>query len=201
MRRTLIIMVKEPRPGRVKTRLAADIGAVGAAWWYRHQTEQLLQRLRDPRWEIVLAVSPDRQGLLSRVWPQNVARMVQGPGDLGDRMGRLLRVFGGQTCIIGSDVPDIDRPKVAQAFHMLGARDAVLGPSEDGGYWLIGWNKRRPPPATLFKNVRWSTAHAMADTIASMPEARIGFAETLRDVDDIEDLRMTRAGVRASSAP
>ena len=57
MRRTLVIMVKEPRPGRVKTRLGRDIGMVGAAWWFRHQTRSLIRRLRDPRWQIVLAVA------------------------------------------------------------------------------------------------------------------------------------------------
>ena len=52
MRRSLIIMVKQPRPGRVKTRLARDIGRVEAAWWYRHQMTRLLRNLRDPRWQI-----------------------------------------------------------------------------------------------------------------------------------------------------
>jgi glycosyltransferase A (GT-A) superfamily protein (DUF2064 family) len=64
---TLIIMVKAPRPGRVKTRLGRGIGMGAAAWWYRHQTRTLIRRLRDPRWQIVLAVSPDREGLASRV--------------------------------------------------------------------------------------------------------------------------------------
>ena len=58
MIRTLIVMVKEPRPGRVKTRLGRDIGMTCAAWWFRHQTRRLLRRLDDPRWQMVLAVSP-----------------------------------------------------------------------------------------------------------------------------------------------
>ncbi len=59
MRRRLVVMVKAPRPGRVKTRLGRQIGMVPAAWWMRHQTTRLLRRLRDPRWDIWLAVAPD----------------------------------------------------------------------------------------------------------------------------------------------
>ncbi|MFT7190324.1 MAG: glycosyltransferase A (GT-A) superfamily protein (DUF2064 family), partial [Dinoroseobacter sp.] len=91
---TLVIMVKEPRPGRVKTRLGRQIGLTASAWWFRHQTSALLRRLRDPRWQIVLAVAPDIEGLTSRIWPADLARIAQGKGDLGDRMGRIFRHVG-----------------------------------------------------------------------------------------------------------
>jgi len=55
-------MVKEPRPGRVKSRLGRDIGMVAAAWWFRHQVKRLLRAVEDPRWQVVLAVSPDNAG-------------------------------------------------------------------------------------------------------------------------------------------
>ena len=69
IRPTLIVMVKEPRAGRVKTRLGKDIGLTASAWWFRHQVKRLLRRIDDPRWNVVLAVAPDRAGMLSRVWP------------------------------------------------------------------------------------------------------------------------------------
>ncbi|MEY8838791.1 hypothetical protein AB9K41_07140, partial [Cribrihabitans sp. XS_ASV171] len=90
MRQTLIVMVKEPRPGRVKTRLGAEIGMSAAAWWFRHQAAALLRRLRDPRWQIRLAVSPDLV-ILSPAWPPDLPRLPQGRGDLGARMARQLR--------------------------------------------------------------------------------------------------------------
>ena len=90
VRPTLIIMVKEPVPGRVKTRLGRDIGMTAAALWFRHQTRSLIRRLRDRRWDIVLAVSPDRDGMASRFWPADIPRVPQGRGDLGVRMARLL---------------------------------------------------------------------------------------------------------------
>ena len=188
MRKTLIVMVKQPRPGRVKTRLGAGIGMVGAAWWYRHQVTRLLRRLEDPRWKVVLAVAPDVEGMASRVWPEHMARVPQGPGDLGARMGRLLQGLGpGPVCLIGSDIPGIEPRHVAEAFAVLGDHDAVLGPSEDGGYWLVGLSGRRVPRG-MFQGVRWSSPYALQDTLRSMTGLRVAQVATLRDVDNVGDL-------------
>ena len=182
-------MLKEPRPGRVKTRLGRDIGMIGAAWWFRHQVAGLLRRLDDPRWHLVLAVSPDHAGLTSRAWPAHLPRIPQGPGDLGDRMGRILRTMPpGPVCIVGGDIPGLGPAHIDRAFGLLGAHDAVFGPAPDGGYWLVGMKRTAPPPATLFRNVRWSGEHALADSIASLPGRRIGLADRLADVDSAADL-------------
>ncbi|WP_281992844.1 TIGR04282 family arsenosugar biosynthesis glycosyltransferase [Sulfitobacter geojensis] len=192
MKGTLIIMVKEPRPGRVKTRLGRDIGLTASAWWFRHQTRRLLRRLRDPRWDIVLAVSPDREGMQSRVWPQELRRCPQGRGDLGARMARMLgQVSQGPACLIGADIPAISRKEIAQGFTALGNHDAVFGPAPDGGFWLIGLKHPRRQPPHFFKNVRWSSEYALADSIATLPDHRIARIATLRDVDTADDLPMT----------
>ena len=192
MQRTLIVMVKEPHPGRVKTRLGKDIGLVPAAWWFRRQVGALLRRIEDPRWHTVIAVSPDVEGLQSRVWPPHLERVAQGPGDLGDRMGRLLRIApAGPACIIGADIPGITRSHVARAFQALGSKEAVFGPAPDGGYWLVGLKRTRAVVPTLFQNVRWSTEFALVDTIASLPGQRIAKIDILRDVDTVNDLAMT----------
>lgn len=212
----LVVMVKDPRPGRVKTRLATDIGAIPATWWMRHQLRDLLRRLRDPRWDLVLAVAPDG-AVASPVFPHDLARVAQGPGDLGDRMGRVLRnrpsnvhraapgPRGGgsgaarrsrrveQTswavpcCIIGADIPGITRTHIARAFKALRGSDAVFGPAPDGGYWLIGMRGVRPPPPGQFQGVRWSTEHALSDTLSTLPDHRITLVDTLRDVDTAAD--------------
>ncbi|WP_171236119.1 TIGR04282 family arsenosugar biosynthesis glycosyltransferase [Ruegeria sp. HKCCA6837] len=190
MPRTLVIMVKEPHPGRVKTRLGRDIGMVSAAWWFRHQTRSLIRRLRDPRWQIVLAVSPDAEGLNSRVWPADLPRAAQGRGDLGDRMGRMLRGMPkGPVCLIGADIPGISRAHIASAFGALGRSQMVFGPAPDGGYWLVGAQRYAALPAGLFRNVRWSTEHALADTLATVPGARVSLMDHLRDVDTVADLK------------
>jgi rSAM/selenodomain-associated transferase 1 len=196
---TLIVMLKQPRPGRVKTRLGRDIGMTTAAWWFRHQTRALLRRVQDPRWQVVLAVSPDAEGLQSRIWPAHLPRLAQGRGDLGDRMARVLRKVGhGPACVIGADIPQIDTNHIAQACRALGGHDAVFGPAPDGGYWLVGLKHPKRQSHKLFANVRWSTEHALADSKASLPEHRIADIATLRDVDTLHDLPMTRPEARAT---
>ncbi|MHA6264192.1 TIGR04282 family arsenosugar biosynthesis glycosyltransferase [Arenibacterium sp. CAU 1754] len=190
MRPTLIVMVKEPRPGRVKTRLGRDIGLVAAAWWFRHQTRALLRRVRDPRWDIVLAVSPDYQGLNSRIWPSDLRRIAQGRGDLGHRMGRVMNAAGtGPVCVIGADIPAITRAHIARAFRALGDHDAVFGPAPDGGYWLVGVKSARRARPGMFGPVRWSTEHALTDSMAALKDRRVALVDCLNDVDTAADLR------------
>ena len=189
MKRTLVVMLKEPRAGRVKTRLGRGIGMVTAAWWFRHQVKSLLRRIDDPRWNVVLAVAPDRAGMISRVWPAHISRTPQGHGDLGDRMGRALRnAPRGQVCVIGGDIPDINSDRIAEAFAALGNHDAVFGPADDGGYWLIGLRRVRAVPPILFEGVRWSTKYALSDSEATLPSHSIAHVATLRDVDTVADL-------------
>jgi len=184
----LIVMVKEPRPGRVKTRLAADIGHVEATWWFRHQLRNLLKNIDDPRWELVLSVAPDR-AVTSRAFPAHLPRIPQGRGDLGTRMARAIDGHRGPVCVIGADIPGITRREISASFQMLGAHDAVFGPAPDGGYWLVGLKNAAPLPASLFSDVRWSTQHALADSMASLKGRRIALSATLRDVDTAADLQ------------
>lgn len=185
-------MLKEPRAGRVKTRLGRDIGMTAAAWWFRHQVRRLLRNIQDPRWEVMLAVSPDHAGLQSRAWPTGFRRIPQGHDSLGDRMARVMStVKTGPVCLIGADIPDINRKHIAHAFTQLGTNDAVIGPAPDGGFWLIGLKHTRPMPPHLFANVRWSSPHALRDTLATIPDLRIAFCDRLHDVDTLADLNMT----------
>ena len=187
--RTVIVMLKEPRPGRVKTRLGRDIGMTAAAWWFRHQVTGLLRRIDDPRWRVVLAVAPDHAGLRSRVWPATFARMPQGAGHLGDRMARMLRASApGPACVIGGDIPGIMPRHLARAFAALGDHDAVFGPAPDGGYWCIGLRHPARQPPGFLQRVRWSSEHALADSRATLPDHRIALVDMLRDVDTADDL-------------
>lgn len=181
-------MLKEPRAGRVKTRLGRDIGHVAAAWWFRRQSAALLRGLKDPRWQLVLAVSPDRAGLSSRVWPADLARLPQGAGDLGDRMARVFRSLPpGPVVIVGADVPGVTRDHIARAFAALCRAPSVVGPADDGGYWLVGLRRTAAVPARLFEGVRWSSPHALEDTLRTLPEPVVCI-DRLRDVDTAADL-------------
>lgn len=186
---TLIVMLKEPRLGRVKTRLGRGIGAVPATWWFRHQVKRLLRDVTDPRWQLVLAVSPDNQALNSRIWSKHLPRVPQGRGDLGARMLRLLKLpHKGPVVLIGGDIPGIKRQHIADAFAKLGSNTAVFGPATDGGFWLVGLKRSTPAPRDMFKGVRWSTEHALSDTLASMPDDTSAMVAMLQDVDTVADL-------------
>ncbi len=190
MKQTLVVMLKEPRPGRVKSRLGQDIGMTTAAWWFRHQTAALLRRVTDPRWRTVLAVSPDAEGLRSRIWPAGLHRIPQRGGSLGDRMAQVFRYPSpGPLCIIGADIPLVSRAHIARSFALLGQNEAVLGPAPDGGFWLIGLRRNRPPPPELFAGVRWSSEHALQDTLATLTNRATALTDSLADVDTVHDLR------------
>lgn len=189
-------MVKEPRPGRVKTRLGRDIGLTTSAWWFRHQVKALLRRIESPKWDVVLAVAPDVEGLCSRVWPAHLPRIPQGRGDLGDRMARVFRTLPvGPVCIIGADIPGVTPARISEAFEALGANDAVYGPADDGGYWLVGMKRVRLIPTGLFDDVRWSTEFALEDSKRTMGNLRISEVATLRDVDTVADLKSLNQGL------
>jgi rSAM/selenodomain-associated transferase 1 len=186
-------MLKVPRAGQVKTRLGRDVGMTQAAWWFRHQVNGLLRRIEDPRWQTILAVAPDRDGLLYTRWPAHLTRVPQGNGTLGARMARLMRGLPpGPVCIIGGDIPGVKRSHIARAFRILGDHDAVFGPAPDGGYWLVGLKRSARPPAGLFEGVRWSTEHALSDSVESLANTSVAFIDALQDVDTAADLDTAR---------
>ncbi len=184
-------MVKQPVGGRVKTRLARQAGLVRAVNFYRRGTMAVLARVgRDPRWQTLLAVSPDT-AVGCAAWPLHLTRIGQGQGDLGQRMQHIFdRLPPGPVIIVGSDIPGITADRVAAAFRLLANHDAVFGPASDGGYWLVGL-KRRPRIPRAFSDVRWSTADTLADSKANLAGLRIARATLLDDVDEVADLDRT----------
>jgi uncharacterized protein len=185
----LVVMVKVAHMGRVKTRLARQVGGTEAVRFYRHTVQAVLGRVgRDRRWHTQLSVAPD-SGITNSFWPRNIDRRRQGLGDLGQRMPRIMDEAGpGPLIIIGTDIPAIRASHIAQAFTLLKSHDAVLGPTPDGGYWLVGL-RRCPRIVKPFEGVRWSTAHTLDDTAANLKHLRLGTTATLSDVDDRADLR------------
>lgn len=193
MKPTLIVFARTPRLGAVKRRLAGSIGAAAALRFHRLTLDGLVRRLaRDRRWRTVLCVTPG-----AFRWPRNVPRIRQAGGDLGERMARAIAAMPrGPVVLVGSDIPDIGPAHIASAFRALAAHDAVFGPAKDGGYWLIGI-RDRALLRHLFRDVRWSTEHALADTVANLPPGRSHkLADELSDVDDEAAWRRWREGRR-----
>ncbi|MCU4158705.1 TIGR04282 family arsenosugar biosynthesis glycosyltransferase [Acidiphilium sp. AL] len=180
-RPVVIVFARAPRLGTVKRRLARDIGVREALRFHRNALSRLLRELRDLRGvDVVIAITPNRarDDLASRY-----RRIGQGRGDLGARMARAFRTFPRRRVVlIGSDIPGICAADIREGLRKLRGCDAVFGPAMDGGYWLIGMTGRRP--AAPFGNVRWSSSHALDDTIANFAGHRIRYLRHLRDIDD-----------------
>ena len=191
----LVILAKTPAIGRAKRRLARDIGLV-TAWRFYLETTKRVSRLLadDPRWQTWLALTPDPSDLNAKsaapFWPRAGRHIGQGPGNLGARMARLLETLPpGPVVIIGSDIPPIRPHHIWRAFRALGRAEYVFGPATDGGYWLVGARRSRGGTLglgkRLFKNVRWSTADALGDTLGNINnQNQVAFVDTLEDVDD-----------------
>jgi rSAM/selenodomain-associated transferase 1 len=202
-RRRVVVFLRAPRLGRVKTRLAREIGAAAALGFYRRTALATVRRLAaDPTFETVLALVPE-PGRLPDPWPRGLGRIVQRGHDLGARMAHALAAVGpGPVLVVGSDIPGLEARHVRRAFRLLGEADAVIGPAADGGYWLVGF-RRRPLPRGAFRDVRWSGPHARADTLGNLDGLRVAMADLLSDVDDAEafaqlDMQLRRrAGARA----
>lgn len=188
--RHLVIFARTPQLGRVKRRLAREIGDVQAVRFYRGL---LLAQIRglsgDRRWRTWLFVTPD--GSLAHPTWRRTTRRPQGGGDLGERMLRPFRALPpGPLVLVGSDIPALRSRHIARAFRLLGRHDLVFGPASDGGFWLIGSRRIKPMPFALFDGVRWSSAHALGDVRARIPACHsVALADTLDDVDTAEDLR------------
>ena len=100
----------------------------------------------------------------------------------------MMRFPQHQVCVIGGDIPAIRPQHISNAFALLGSHTAIFGPATDGGYWLVGMQRGSRARPDMFDGVRWSSPHALSDSIAALPDHRIALADTLRDVDTAEDL-------------
>lgn len=178
-----IIFARYPVPGKCKTRLIPALGAGGAAAMHRRLAERTLDRLRSLN-PVVAYTGADAAAFRDWLGP-DIDLIEQTDGNLGARM--LTAMAGGPAIIVGSDLPDISAHAVRSAAELLLASDVVLGPAEDGGFWLIGVNA---PNAHLFEDVRWGGADVFARV--KVNARRLGLdlatAAMLADLDRPEDV-------------
>ncbi len=186
-RRMVVVFMRAPRFGRVKSRLAADIGSLAAWQFYRRTSRRLLRRLeRDPTWSLVIAWA---EPLPEPGAPRRAADFWQGPGDIGERMQRCLQMAGpGSVVLLGADIPSVRARHIRQAFAVLRAAPLVFGPARDGGFWLVGARNSERLPRPLFAaEVRWSSPNTLADVTRSLKQP-FALTEELADVDYGADL-------------
>ncbi len=188
--RTLLIFVKQPIPGRVKTRLGKSIGHPAAAEVYKkllHHTKQEAMKVAAQRqvWYGQAVADDD-------LWQApHFTRYAQPQEDLGGRMAFAFKEAFAQgaqkVVIIGSDCPQLSASVVEQAFEVLDHDEVVLGPAADGGYYLLGLRHFYD----LFNRVNWSTAQVLAQTQEKIEQNGLSFQllPTLSDLDTLEDLK------------
>lgn len=187
-RDALCILVKSPRPGEVKTRLAPAVGPDGAATLARAFLEDTLALARRFSWARAVVVVSGNPAPLAL--PGDVEVWSQGPGDLGERMERaLLRGLspGRRAILLGTDSPGLPARMVEDARASLTARGAVLGPADDGGFYLIGLDRCEPG---LLSGLPWSRSDTWVHTEARLRRAgrEVARAEPWFDVDEPADL-------------
>ncbi|HEX6748640.1 MAG TPA: TIGR04282 family arsenosugar biosynthesis glycosyltransferase [Longimicrobium sp.] len=202
--------MRAPVVGRVKTRLAAEIGAEAALRVYRRLAEHAVAEARALGDEARVRVhfTPADAGEAVRAWlGGDAAYLPQAAGDLGARMRSAFEAaFAagfGRVVIIGSDLPDLSRDTLRRAFALLDEHPAVVGPARDGGYYLLGM---REMIQGIFDGVPWSTPAVLDATLARLRAAGVTAAmlETLTDVDEAADLpggwREWAGGAEAAAA-
>jgi rSAM/selenodomain-associated transferase 1 len=185
--RHLIIFAKAPMLGRVKRRLAAEVGAVEALRFYRANLNRLIRRLGgDRRWTTRLVLSPDSAARNGFPGMAAGAVSAQGGGDIGTRMGRAIAACPpGPAVLIGADIPGVTPAQIARAFAALRGHDLVFGPAADGGYWLVGASAAGRRTLVFGDDIRWSSAHALTDTRAGLSAGTtVALADVMEDVDD-----------------
>lgn len=198
------LFAKYWQPGAVKTRLAKGIGAERASSLYRNFLATTLSRFReigDAR--SVVVWPPDRLDDFADLAGEHWSLTEQCSGDLGDRMRAhfqaVLPSASSGAVLIGTDSPTLPIEFVAMAFEFLAAKEqVVLGPSDDGGYYLIGIRGNIP---NLFGNIAWSTDEVFGQTVAVLESAGVPYAILPKwyDVDDVTDLRRLAEELNAKS--
>lgn len=192
-----VLFAREPVPGKVKTRLAREIGVAAATALYEAFLSDLAACLTAPdRWDSVLAYAEFEPGpyLLATFRPP-WDMVPQGEGTLGERLARAVvraRMEGRRDVLVaGSDAPTLTGEDLSTAFQVLaGDTDVVFAPAPDGGFSLVGMRGNVDPAAVFAAGVRWSSSHALADSrrAAEAKGYRVTLLSTVPDIDEIGDL-------------
>lgn len=191
MKEALVIFTKNPEAGKVKTRLAATLGNEAALTIYRHLLSYTIS---------VTAYLPvDKFVFYSNhieeddLWDSKYYyKEVQQGFDLGERMKKALNAIFqkayDKAVIIGTDCPDLNEGIIMNAFAYLSSHDVVIGPAEDGGYYLLGMKQFYPQ---LFENITWSSSIVLEETVTKCAALQLnyGLLPVLKDIDEEKDLK------------
>jgi uncharacterized protein len=185
----LVVMARYPVPGAVKTRLAESVGADAACALYRAFLADIAARFGRGPWELIWAVTPAGADLAAVVGAES-RQIAQHGADLGERMrgcfAQLLGAGAARVVMIGADAPHLAEQTVRAAFAALTQRDAVLLPTRDGGYCLVGLRH----PHDIFSDIAMGSPTVFAATCARLGALGLSWSELEPsfDVDELADV-------------
>lgn len=189
------LFVRAPIPGRVKTRLASDLGAEGACSLYHAMVTDILDAIRTCGLTMYLFYDGEDVHDLPKAWVTASDKMIAQKGDsIGEKMGAAFEYCFmenlRQVILMGSDIPGLNFNVLTDASQALKRYDAVIAPTLDGGYCLIALKQERYRPE-LFHNIPWSTDQVLRSTFKIIEECNLDacLMEKLQDIDTIDDLR------------
>ncbi len=193
------LFAKWPRPGFVKTRLAATLGVSFATQLADAFLQDALTRLDGIAEQQVVLFTPDEDrdlffGLTRNRW----CLQAQGAGSLGERLQRFFEqsfaLKSSAVVAVGTDSPTLPVEFARQAFKLLQSHEVVLGPAADGGYYLIGLSRHSPE---IFDEIAWGTAEVLRQTVARLTGIRLALLPIWYDVDTIDDWSMLQGHLMA----
>jgi len=194
--RCLLFFIKDPEKGKVKTRLASAIGDKMAVKLYRRFLLEMLFTLNRGTFLFYLCYSPENSLDNLKDWlGDHYLYMSQGGENLGEKMkNSFVEAFSmsfKRVVLIGSDIPDLPLEFIEEAFTSLREKDGVIGPSFDGGYYLIGFKNETFSPR-VFDGIHWSAGSVFEETLKVLKQEglTVHTLQPLRDIDTVEDLRI-----------
>ncbi len=194
----LILFGRYPEPGRVKTRLIPYLGPAGAAQLQKSLTEKTIHTARAVSYlaDVYFFYKGGSKKQLKRWLGRDIFYIRQSGQHLGERMKNAFLSAQSKgykkAVLIGTDIPDINPNHIERAFHELERKGLVIGPSDDGGYWLIGMHLERPL-LDIFDGVEWGTEKVLFQTTEIIKREKRAFQliDTLADIDTIQDIEKT----------
>lgn len=194
MKNALILMTRVPIPGKTKTRLEAFLTPEQCAALHTAFVKDIYNTVKAVDADVLVYYTPERyKGIMQNILGDRVKLIPQINGGLGERMHQSLAdcfAAGYEKCVlIGSDIPTISAEILDNAFEQLDCKDVVIGPTEDGGYYLIGMKKLAKE---IFDKKFYGIKTVYQNTIDSIKEAKLSYSEAPRwyDIDVYEDLRL-----------
>jgi rSAM/selenodomain-associated transferase 1 len=193
--RCLLFFVKSPKKGRVKSRLASVVGKEAAVKFYKRFILDMLSTLKRGNFAFYICFYPGSSlGEFEKWLGRHYHYVPQNGSDLGERMkNSFMEAFSmdfKRVVLIGSDIPDLPLEYIEEAFKSLDGEDVVIGPSFDGGYYLIGFNDKNFS-SQVFEGIPWGTESVFNDTMKTLRKEKLTVHTLphLRDIDTIEDLK------------